>query len=296
MNYVCIMSWQVTRNHFIHRLKEIYAHDEAENIFRLCIEHITGRSIQENFFNNTSFTQDQTDTLQCIIHRLLQHEPIQYILKESWFYDAPFYVNRHVLIPRPETEELVDWVIKENKHITPLTIIEVGTGSGCISITLKRKIPQAVVHSCDVSAAALSVARINAAKYNTPIEFLEFDFLDADNHALLPEADIIISNPPYIPQKDKAAMCPNVLAYEPGIALFVPDKSPAIFYEAIAASGTQLLHSAGKIYVEIHESMATLIQQVFKKTGYNTFVQTDMQGKSRMIRAEKINSQCHTKI
>jgi len=215
----------------------------------------------------------------------LRHEPIQYVINECWFYDIPFYVDNNVLIPRPETEEIVDWVIKENKLKENLAILDVGTGSGCIPIILKRKIPAATVNSCDVSNGALAVARKNAAVHETGIHFFHIDFLNEKNRDLLPEVDVIISNPPYIPECDKNEIRKNVLDHEPHLALFVKNEDPLIFYQAIAKFGLQRLKQKGSIYVEIHESFAEMVIQTFEQMSYSTELRKDIQGKERMVKA-----------
>lgn len=266
-------------------LKGIYPEDEAHNIFNLVIEHLTGIDVRNN--KSASFTPDGCfmKMWEEIEQRLRKNEPIQYILNEAWFYDIPFFVNKSVLIPRPETEELVDWIIKDHKTVQELSILDVGTGSGCIPIILKRKIPQATVSSCDISTAALEIAQKNARKHKTGIDFIQSDFLNRDAWPLLPKSDIIVSNPPYIPQKEKESMHDNVLAYEPHLALFVENNNPLIFYTAIAEAGKILLNETGMIYVEIFEGLGNETALVFQSRGYHTVLKKDMQGKDRFIKA-----------
>jgi release factor glutamine methyltransferase len=221
------------------------------------------------------------------LERLLHHEPIQYIINESWFYDIPLYVNNDVLIPRPETEELVNWIIKDNEKNENISLLDIGTGSGCIPVILKRKLPHAAIHACDVSPAALEVAKKNAEKYQLSIHFFQTNFLDETQWSQLPETNIIVSNPPYVPHKDKNQMRANVLQYEPHIALFVQDESALIFYHAIALYGKKKLNRGGIIYVEIHESLGQEVVALFQQNGFIAELKKDMQGKDRIVKAVK---------
>lgn len=285
MNYVCRMNSQTLHDEFISALQNIYGTQEAENIWKLTIEKVSGTNPGTNNSLPRSVTDDQANQIKIIIQRLLTDEPIQYILQECWFYDIPFFVNKDVLIPRPETEELVDWIIKENKKQNDLTILDVGTGSGCIPVILKRKVKHASIMSCDVSADALIVAKQNAMQYDAAIQFFHLDFLNEASWKTIPKVDIIVSNPPYIPEKDKTGMRDNVLKYEPHLALFVKDSDPLIFYKALAKFGRQLLKPGGRIYVEIHEDLPLEVSALFNKNGYETTIKKDMQGKDRMVKA-----------
>lgn len=218
---------------------------------------------------------------------LLHHKPVQYVLGEAWFYSAKFKVNEHVLIPRPETEELVEQLISDRKSkITDPVILDIGTGSGCIPIIIKKKLPAAVVNSIDISEEALMLAKENAAIHHTAIKFEQLDFLDEKNWQRLPVCHIIISNPPYIPLSQKETMEKNVKDYEPHIALFVPDASPLIFYHKIAAFGKEKMHHDGKIYLETHENHANEVADIFRRFNYHSvMVKKDMYGKERMVLA-----------
>lgn len=278
------MSLRKLQDEFIAALNPLYDPGEAANIWYLVIESLTEINLRTH--PQTSFTPDGCfiKSIHDIIRRLQNYEPIQYILNEAWFYDIPFFVNHHVLIPRPETEELVDWIIRENTK-TIIHVLDIGTGSGCIPVILKRKIPLAHIWSCDIREQALKVAQKNATQYKTEINFLHLDFLNEQNWSKLPKVDIMVSNPPYIPQKDKAGMHRNVVQYEPHTALFVTDENPLIFYDAIARAGRQLLQPHGKIYVEIHEALGTDTVAVFTQYGYSATLKKDMQGKDRFVKA-----------
>lgn len=273
---------------FIDALSEIYEKQEANNIFHLVIETLSAINFKKNETDLFKLDGRLRKIFAEIVSRLKNHEPIQYILKEAWFYDIPFYVDKHVLIPRPETEELVNWVIKDNINHGSLFILDIGTGSGCIPIILKRKIPNATVYSCDVSAQALDIAKRNSLTYNTNISFLHLDFLQSNNWPQIPKMDIIVSNPPYIPESDKKEMHENVLTSEPHLALFVPNKTPLLFYEKIAKAGHSLLKEHGLIYVEIHERFANQASAIFTNLDYDTIIKKDMQDKPRMIKASLI--------
>lgn len=281
------MTVQEADRYIFDQLKTIYEEGEAQNISSWVIEHITGSKKTDRIVHREKqISAEQQATLQSITQRLLQHEPIQYILNESWFCGLKLYVDKSVLIPRPETEELVDWIITDCKFpINTLSILDIGSGSGCIPIALKKRLSKADVSGIDVSSGALKVARQNAATLGIGVQFHELDFLDAQQREPLPSFDIIVSNPPYIPVKDKATMHHNVLLYEPAVALFVPDNDALVFYNAIAAFGKTHLNKKGMIYAEIHESMGEATKLLFEEHGYEAVTRTDMQGKERMIKA-----------
>jgi release factor glutamine methyltransferase len=218
------------------------------------------------------------------LSQLLQHKPIQYVLGEAWFYKMPFKVNKQVLIPRPETEELVDLVINncQLKNVN-CQLLDIGTGSGCIAISLKKNTPAANITAIDISTPALNIAKENAATHGTDINFIKLDFLDESKWKKLPSFDIIVSNPPYIPVAEKSKLDKNVTEYEPGTALFVPDESPLLFYEKIARFGKTHLNKNGKIYVEIHEDFGTATAELFSKLYKKVIIQKDIFGKERML-------------
>ncbi len=272
------------------KLIKIYDESEANNIAELVLEHITQLSKKEQFINKSLLLNSvQQESMVTFSDRLLMHEPVQYILGEAWFSNMKFNVDKNVLIPRPETEELVEWIVKENKKLQSPSIIDIGTGSGCVPISLKKKLPESKISAIDICNAALSVAKKNAMELQADIHFLLFDFLKEENRKQLNQFDIIVSNPPYIPISDKTTMNKNVLLFEPQKALFVSNEDPFIFYKAIAEFGKNHLTEQGKIYVEISETFADDIASIFKENGYkNIVVKKDMQGKNRMIRVSKL--------
>ncbi len=218
------------------------------------------------------------------LQQLLQQKPVQYVLQEAWFYNLKLKVNEHVLIPRPETEELVEQLIKDRKSkITDPAILDIGTGSGCIPIAIKKNLPASIITGIDVSENALVIAKENAALHNAYISFLNMDFLNEANWVSLPLFDIIISNPPYIPVKEKEKLSATVKLYEPQLALFVPNDSPLIFYKKIADFGKTNLRPLGKIYLETHEDYAGEVAALFRKNYETVMVKKDIYGKERMV-------------
>ena len=289
-----LMTIHEARKEVIDSIATIYEKSEADAITEIVMEHITRWSRPERHLNKDiplSFAQKKL--LAQLILRLQQHEPIQYLINEAWFAGMIFYVDRNVLIPRPETEELVCWIssewesaIRNRQSANPTKILDIGTGSGCLAIALKNKLPNAEMWACDVSEQALNVARMNADALNATIDFIPLDFLDRGQWRQLPCVDIIVSNPPYIPARDKNEMKRNVLEFEPATALFVPDNDSLVFYNAIADFGKEKLNEKGTIYVEIHESLGEAIKNLFQSKGYDSVeLRKDMQGKDRMIRA-----------
>ena len=283
-------------------LSTIYDEREAANIASLVLETITGLPRVDRLTKkNEPLIVQQLHHLTEVHHRLLHHEPVQYALEEAHFFGLKLFVDKHVLIPRPETEELVDWIIKDveadDKNVfdrkeneadetTQLKILDVGTGSGCIALALKKAMPKAEVWGCDVSDDALSIARRNGSELNIRVDFLGANFLDEVQTKQLPTVDIVVSNPPYIRLKNKDEMHLNVVDFEPHEALFVPDNNAVIFYSALAAFGRHRLHKSGSIYAEIHEDSGSEVTDVFKREGYSVELRKDMQGKERMIKAK----------
>lgn len=274
------------------QLGTIYEVREAGNITDWVLEALTGLSRSARLVKaNDSLNEEQESKLVRYTADLLRHRPVQYVLEEAWFHGLRFYVNENVLIPRPETEELVEWIIEENKERSAFTILDIGTGSGCIPIALKKALPQAIVYSCDVSEGALDVARKNAKELQVDIHFLLQDILDKSIWEKLPEMDIIVSNPPYIPEKDKSTMHANVLAHEPHLALFVSNDDPLTFYEAIANLANKKLNTNGAVYAEIHEDLGPATLALFQQKGFGrAAVRNDMQNKERMIKASGLTS------
>jgi len=281
------MNFSAALQHVSTRLRTIYEEGEANSIANWVVESITGASRQQSkVANSVILTQAQENQFHQVVERLLLHEPVQYVLNEAWFCGNKLYVDERVLIPRPETEELVEWI--SNDYTFPgnnITILDIGTGSGCIPISLKKRLPNASVWGADISEAALEVAKRNAASIDTEIIFHHLDILNEDNWSLLPPFDIIVSNPPYIPEKDKAQMQANVLQYEPAIALFVPDNDALLFYQAIGRFAKEKLTASGFLYVEIHEDLGKATTELLRSMDFSTTMKKDMQEKDRMIKS-----------
>ncbi len=283
------MTIQEATYHFLSQLRHIYPEGEAVAITDRIMEFITGsKNIERMMHKNEALLPDEEEKVGPLLRRLLSQEPLQYVTGEAWFCGLKFYVDKNVLIPRPETEELVEWIISNVKFpVESLRILDIGTGSGCIAVSLKRRIRKAEVWACDLSEAALTVARKNAEELGASVNFRALDFLNTENREQLPVFDIIVSNPPYIPEQDKSSLQPNVLNHEPAVALFVPDRDPLVFYRAIAAFGQTHLTPGGRVYTEIHENLGEATLSVFIAAGYSAELKKDMQGKNRMVKAER---------
>ncbi|MCE2895803.1 MAG: peptide chain release factor N(5)-glutamine methyltransferase [Flammeovirgaceae bacterium] len=217
-----------------------------------------------------------------LLQRINSEEPIQYILEEAEFYNRRFYVNSSVLIPRPETELIIQLIKAE--MVQPSSILDVGTGSGCIAITLALEFPMCHVHAIDISEKALAVARTNSELLKADVHFLYCDILTQTPD--LSSLDLIVSNPPYVMEKERIQMSRNVVAFEPALALFVPDSNPLLFYYAIAQKGKKMLRPKGIALVEINEKLGEETSHLFQQVGYNTEIVTDINGKDRVLRAE----------
>lgn len=281
------MTMQEATYFMLNKLSTIYSKGEASQMTDWVMEHLTGsKKAERMIYKNAAITEKEEVQLLQYTERLMQHEPVQYVLNEAWFCGLKFYADKNVLIPRPETEELIEWITNNTKSsASALKILDIGTGSGCIPISLKLKIPAAEIWACDISHGAIEVAKKNATTHSANITFIELDFLDNNSWLQLPVFDIIVSNPPYIPETEKQEMQPNVLEYEPSTALFVPDNDPLIFYKAIASFGKTHLNKHGSIYMEIHESLGESTMTIFQSAGYTTELRKDMQQKDRMIKS-----------
>jgi release factor glutamine methyltransferase len=215
--------------------------------------------------------------------QLLEKKPIQYILGEAPFYGREFKVNASVLIPRNETEELVHLIIKENKKLN-LRILDIGTGSGCIPISLALEIPSSKTFALDISKEALEVAKDNAKKHEESIIFFQVDILNED--IPVKDLDIIVSNPPYVCESEKSLMHENVLNFEPHLALFVKDNDPLVFYKIIAKKAKSALKSSGKLYFEINEAFGEKVQYLLEEQGYREIsIIQDLNNKDRIVKA-----------
>ncbi|HRO42637.1 MAG TPA: peptide chain release factor N(5)-glutamine methyltransferase [Flavipsychrobacter sp.] len=268
-------------------LATIYDANEAVAIAHELLEYLTGLGKLERLMEKSSLlSNEQEANLENAILRLMQGEPLQYITEQQWFLGNPYRVNKHVLIPRPETEELVQWIVADWNNKGSLSILEVGTGSGCISIALKMQLPNATITSCDISENALYIARENAQRFQKEINFIALDFLDSESRSQLNHYDVIVSNPPYIPLSEKEKLDKNVKDFEPALALFVPNDDALIFYREIAFFGKTNLLPRGAIYCELHQDYATETLRLFKEMNYEDVeLRKDVHNNNRMLKA-----------
>lgn len=249
------------------------------------------RILKEDFnIKGPDLSDAEVKQLDNAIGRLLLNEPVQYITGKAFFYDIFLHVNPTVLIPRPETEELVELVLTSPLRGKTFSILDIGTGSGCIPIVIKCKWPEAHVVACDVSREALETAKNNAAMHKVDIQFLPCNFLDEleSRRILSQKWDIIISNPPYIPVQEKSKMGLNVIAYEPHMALFTTDNEGLTFYKAISEYAVNHLEDKGSVYLEMNEFHADKIQELFSSKGMSSKILNDLSGKPRMLHVEKL--------
>jgi len=258
---------------------------ELNPILSILIEHVTGwDQVQQVIHKDNAISEEQVLAFETAATALLAGRPIQYITGKTWFMGEPYIVNDQVLIPRPETEELVDWVI-EYAAIKgkALRILDIGTGSGCIAIAIKKALPEAIVSAIDISTGAIKIAATNAATLKADIEFTCLDIL---NTAFLPgQYDVIVSNPPYIPMQEMKNMELQVTDHEPNIALFVPDEDPLVFYKAIARLAKLHLSTNGQLFFEIHYDQGDAMIALLDEMHFHAELRTDLFGKDRMVRA-----------
>jgi len=278
---------QVAKKLIHDKLSPLYSKQEIESISKLIFEKVSGFSRLQTYLNqNDTISPANLAQITEIVNRLIQFEPIQYILGDTEFYGLTLKVNPSVLIPRPETEELVDWIIHDNPPINP-AILDIGTGSGCIPIALSKNLPGAEVEGWDISSEALMVARENAKINQVNIGFIYTDILNLNSTDKQQKYDIIVSNPPYVMASEQLSMPKNVIEHEPHVALFVPDTDPLIFYRTIADFAINQLKPGGKLYFEINEQFGNETTNLLSTKGFkNIIVRNDINGKVRMVRAE----------
>lgn len=269
--------------YFKDELKSFFDASEITSMIYIVFEYYFGLS-KTDLILNAEKQLSESELLKVIftVKDLKNKKPLAYILGEWEFFGLRFKVNEHTLIPRPETEELVDLILKENTG--NLTVLDIGTGSGCIPITLKKNNINLTVFGCDVSEEALLIASKNAKSNNVAIELLEYDILKNKNNKFKKPLDVIVSNPPYIPTKEKQLMNDNVLNYEPHLALFVEDKSPILFYDAISDFALVNLKAGGKLYFEINENYGVEVKELLEQKGFkNVNIVKDINDKDRIV-------------
>jgi release factor glutamine methyltransferase len=256
--------------------------EEKAAIARVLIEKLVGGVPQRSSARPLHFNPE---LLQIMLNRINQHEPVQYVVEEAWFYGRPFFVDSTVLIPRPETEELVSWIL-EVECLPDLTIWDAGTGSGCIPVTLALARPSWRVFGTDISAASLQVAKRNAELLHAAVNFLEHDL--QSNTIPFTGVDVLVSNPPYIAPEEAASLALRVREFEPAHALFAPATDPLIFYKRLIFFASQVMKTGGRIYVEINERLGPETVHLFQQTNFtDVTLKKDLSGKNRLIYAKQ---------
>ncbi len=274
------------RTDFINSLVEIYDHEEVLSFFYILSEEIISlRRVDVAIHLDRVLSEDEVSKFEDAKKRIINQEPIQYIIGNTHFYGLSFMVNKDVLIPRPETEELVDWILKDIQDVKDrLRVLDIGTGSGCIAISLAKKLPNAKVFAMDISDKAIDTARKNAKINEVDITFIHNDILNVQN--LPHNFDVIVSNPPYVRELEKQEMKPNVLDNEPSQALFVSDHDPLIFYRKITELAKRNLKPEGVLYFEINQYLGTETKSMIESSGFNSVsLRKDIYDNERMIRA-----------
>lgn len=273
------------------RLTPCYPEGEARALARHVLEvrfGVTQTDICTG--RERAFSLEERQELENIVNRLLRKEPVQYILGQADFCNRTFTVAPGVLIPRPETEELIGWIVREERHTPPPSrALDIGTGSGCIAVTLALELPQTCMTALDISPAALDITRRNAAALHAQVDFRRCDILatEADLPAV-PSWDFIVSNPPYICERERREMDDNVLLYEPAQALFVPDQDPLLFYRAIGQYALRTLKEGGRLYVEINRAYGHETSGLFQQLGLRDIcLKKDIYGNERMVQCKK---------
>ena len=264
-----------------------YPKEEINTFFyRICEQHLDYKRIDVSLKSETLISPKTFEYFESIISRLLTYEPIQYILGTTSFFGLEFKVGSNVLIPRPETEELVAWILKQTDSSQSLKILDIGTGSGCIAISLAKHLPNAEIYALDVSPKALETAEYNAQQNAVKLNMIKANVLDWKPTDL--SFDLIVSNPPYVREIEKERMAPNVLEHEPHLALFVENDNPLVFYRAIVELGKQTLKKQGQLYFEINEYLGKETQALFSSDTFEDVqLKSDIFGKHRMICAQK---------
>ncbi len=283
------MTIETANRTLISSLSGLFDEREASAISFLVMERLTGMSKSIQVLSKTNeFTIKQQDLFEHYLSDLVNQRPVQYVLEEAWFGSYPFYVNEHVLIPRPETEELVDWLLKENSgRVAGTSVLDIGTGSGCIAIYIKKKRKDFQVSALDIEESALKIAIRNSKVLNAQVEFFLCDIGNsAQNGNILP-VDLIISNPPYIPQSQKYSLDRHVRDYEPEVALYVSDDDPILFYKIIGNIALQKLKPGGALFLEIHHDYAKNIMEWYIAKGFSIEMRKDFSGNNRMIKVNK---------
>ena len=283
------MTVQEAKDRLVKVLSPIYKEGESKAISLQVLEYLTGlSSVQQVMHRQTVMEEIALNRFEKITAELLDRKPLQYILETCWFMDLQLFVNQHVLIPRPETEELADWMIRDLKLQENPLILDVGTGSGCLALALKKHLPASPVFACDVCEEALVVAGRNARQNHLEISFFKLDLLAEEIICPFTLADVIVSNPPYIPLSDLSTLEEHVINHEPHLALFAPTEDPLLFYRAIAKLAMHFLKEGGSLYLELHAPYAKETADLMTGMGFVVAeIKKDMQGLERMLKVNK---------
>lgn len=274
---------QKTIDYIKESLKAYYPETEISGFTRIIIEHITSQSYPQALLKGKELSETEKTLLQKMLDRLKEYEPIQYITEGTEFFGLPLFLNKNVLIPRPETEELVELILNENNQ-KGLRVLDIGTGSGAIAIALAKHLKNVNVTAWDISYKALDIAVLNSKKNNVDVNFKKIDILGV--YPQDEKFDIIVSNPPYIMESEKSTMEQNVLNYEPHTALFVPDNRALLFYERIADIAPDILTPGGRLYFEINHAKGKNTVKLLQNKGFTDVVLfQDISRKDRMVRA-----------
>lgn len=277
------MTFTDLKNWFSDSIQSKYSEREAANILKELLTHFDDQ--QRNWTaiigEENLLAVIQSKINLSILDRILSDEPLAYIIGHTYFYDLPFKVNQHVLIPRPETEELVNWILEEN--FEKANVLDIGTGSGCIAIALTNNRTNWTVEAIDISKDALMLAKSNAILNHVEVNFKNLDVLNED---LSIQYDIIVSNPPYISLEEESVMSRTTLKHEPSIALFTQNNDPLQFYKRIGALAKHSLAKNGSLYFELNEFFANETKAMLKNLGYHVELKTDLQGKARMAKCQ----------
>ncbi len=272
------------KNRFFEQLSGIYPKEELGSFFNLLVEAWLGlKRIDLALRRDEVVAEEKLLRFEKAITRLKEYEPVQHIIGQTDFFGLQFKVDKSVLIPRPETEELVNWILNEAGKFPK--ILDIGTGSGCIAVNLAKKLPRAEVAALDISRSALEIAKFNAENNKVEIEFIQADVLKMES--LKQEFDIIVSNPPYVRSLEKQKMQPNVLKFEPEMALYVADENPLIFYSKITKLAKNSLKPGGKLYFEINQYLAPETQKLVQNHHFKTELKKDIFGNFRMLKGIK---------
>jgi release factor glutamine methyltransferase len=285
---VNIQTIQDIKPHLLKELRVLYPDTEINALAAILIKTVSGRTKLQQLANPRQLlTVKQRTKINEITRELKKGRPIQYILGQSDFYNCIISLNNSVLIPRPETEELVDLVIRENKTRTGV-INDACTGSGCIAIALAYNLPGFAVSGFDISHDAVELAKENSLLNNTNVSFFHGNLLQPGPELLKKRCSILVSNPPYVRESEKKFMSANVLDYEPHSALFVPDEDPLIFYRALISLSYSILEPSGLVYFEINEALGTEVEEMLSAGGFTEVrIVSDINGKDRIIKGKK---------